>query len=1124
MSLGNQFIKRVKSRIQRNLLDPDQREIILEGTIKNFGKKLETDNDSNAPSGAFAILDQLAQEYEALHLDVMEIFQKAYEKFPNEARILRTIVGLYRAKDSREKEAVQYYRALSDIEPGNIPLLSLLAQCYKKNQEVFPLMMIYERIVKQYAEFIEIRRNREDDDTMAPDLYRPIFQNAIMGLGEMYANMGRMDEDAISIYRMSLATEEEINVTALKMLTAYYAQKEEKSPEALDTFGIYLAYEPGDRRIKILLAQGYIALKREEEGLAILQNLRQEDPRDQEPLNLIIDYYRIHNIIDEKSLPYYKTFHESHPDDNQILSLLAGYYSAQNLLNAESVEIYQKYMAILDKGSLERMDMLRHLGRYHFNNKRWGDVIRIYREIRTQDPSSRDSVIPLATAYSEQERTDDQALKLYQEALQQGARNEKIHNLLCKYLYDTGKKGPMIIKTFKDSLNLHPRNQFARLGLCQYYHFSADYKEGLREAIRYIRFYPEDKRGIEIAAECLAQMDSKTGIDLLEGIEESGRIQIMEDAFRLNPKSRVIASCLFDIYLKSRRLDKQAEKVYLVLLPHRRDNLELLTLLSQSYLKQGDEGGAFHYDNEIFNLIKIKCPIYLNASSDAQPLKDCPRICPRMARYILANNVQHPDLGNILRCAYRGGEASPRLIRKLASLYLKDQIYTPEALEIYQALLKLEPDHPEAREMVMRSQMDEGNVEPILRHCEEELRRNPLDEAALDLLIKCLSSNHVTEERITYFLEKLHHKNPQNEKINLALALLYSAQDNYSMATLSIYVSALHTRPDDIHLLTGLARCYESCNNFDHASVVYEQILGSIPDDSTIISRLAHSYQKMGVDSAQAIKVMQHAIELDPFDKDLAFYLSDLYMKKGDTSRGLQIIDNFLQAHTKDTDEIIEHLEKMRGTPYWKPELHIKIGYLYIEKECYEEALNQFSYLSTNYGKYCGDLIEGYNRIIQKEPNYLRALIERGVILKILGNYEDAIEDMETSFALSPNNPNVMYELAECYSVYASQLKNPSIELLSKMGRLYYDLEEFEKCIESYQQVLRQDRKSREALLYIGKAFHKNNEHELALQYYCRLEITDEVKNLLYELGDDFYAKGDVDKAIEAYNQIVAAD
>lgn len=1124
MSLGHQFIKRVKSRLQRNLLDPDQRIIILDRTLKNFSKKLETDENPNARSEALAVLDQLAYEYETHHLDILEIFQKAYERHPNDTQLLRTIVGLYRARDAQDKEAVQYYRILSDIEPNNIPLLSLLAQCYKKTQEIFPIMMTYERIVKQYKEQMENQNNREDQTETGLNVYLPVYKNAILGLGEIYANMGRMDDEAISIYRESIKTDEEVNVTVLRMLTRYYAQKGLKSLEALETYEISLAYDTKDRQVKILLAQGYFDINRVEEGLKILQNLHQEEGEDEEVLNLLIKYYTTHNILDEKSLPYYKTYYERHSEDNYILSLLAQYYSVQNLLNEEAVGIYEKYLGILEKDSTERMEMMRLLGRYHLNNKKWSDTIKIYEEIRTIDHSSKDPVIPLATAYSEYDRTDDQALKIYQEALHQGTRNEKIHHLLCKHLYDTGKKGPLVVKIFKDSLNLYPKNQYAQLGLCQYYHFSSDYKEGLREALRYLRFYPEDKRGIELAAKCLAQIDNKTGIDQLESIEESNRTRILEDAFQFNPKSRMIALILFDVYLKSKRMDALAEKVYLAVIPYKRDNLELLSLLSQYYLLQGEAGRSFHYDNEIFNLIKVKCPIYANAEPNAEPLKECPRICVRLVRHLLSNNIQHPDFGNILRCAYREGESSPKVIRNLASLYLKDQIYTPESLEIYRALLKLDPDHLEAREMVMRSQMDKGNVEPILRHCEEELRQNPLDEQTMDLLIKCLSGNYVTDERITYFLEKLHHRYPQNEKISLALALLYSAQNNYSMATLSIYLSALHTRPDDIHLLTGLARCYESSENFDHASVVYEQILGSIPDDSTIIYRLANNYRKMGLDNTHARKIMEQAVESDPFDRDLIFYLSDLYLKTGETAHGLQIIDNYLKSQNKDVDAIIEHLENMKGTPYWKPELHIKIGYLYIDKECYEEALNQFSHLSTNYGRFCGDLIEGYNRIIQKEPNYLRARIERGVILKILGNYEDAIEDLETSSTIAANNPNVMYELAECYSAYASHLRNPSNELFAKMGCLYYELEEYEKCIEAYQQLLRQDRKSREAILYIGKAFQKNNEHELALQYFVRLEMSDEVKDLLYELGDDFYAKGDVDKAIEAYNQIMATD
>jgi|GEM_PF-580766 len=1125
MKFGDRFIKKVKSKIQRNLLDPDQRDIILEKTIKQFNRKLEdyAQGDPDARSDAFALLDELALEYETHHLDILEIYEKAFQGNSEDPKLLRTIVGLLRASDSQDKNAIIYYKALSEKEPDNFYLLSLLVSCYKETQQLYALMMTYERIIEKFRELKQIFENAESEPTPEWESAQTIYENAVLNLAEMYANMGKKDEKVLSIYKEALKGAE-INMSVLKILTTYYTQEKRSDEEAREIYEIYLAYEPTDREVQIFLSTGYIESQRHEEGMAILENLFKEDPEDQEVLFLIMDYYLKNQILDDHSIAYYKVYLEKHPDDKDVIIRLSDYYSTQNSLTLEAIEIYKQHLRFLEKTSPERLEINRLLGRYHFTNKNWDKVIEIYEDIQKRDSKAKDFIIPLATAYMEKNQTDQKALKIYQDAVHHGTRNEKIHNILCRYLYATNKKGPTVVKIFKDSLTLFPKNLFARLGMCQYNLFICEYQECLKESLKFTRFFPEDKRGVEYIAKCLAEINTKQSLEQLSDMKEDKKAEILEQAFELNPKSRDIILTLYEIYQKSNRMDEQGEKIYLATLPFKRKDVRLLTLLSQYYLNNSDAHRSFHYDYEIYNLIKDKCPIYNKTGSRKRPVKECPRVCVRMARFILANNVKHKDYTNILRCAYIEGEKTPKLIRCLGSEYLKQKLHNKEALELYEELLKINPENKLAREMVLRDGMKKGESSPVLRYCEDHLKIDPRDEKALDLLIRCLSSGEVFDERIMYFLEKLHHRDPENDKITLALAFLYSVQKNYNITTLGIYLSAIRNRPNDIKLLSGLARCYEQAGNTDLALEIYERIQAIIPDDKTILVSLAHTYMKLEMETPESLIIIKRAADSEPGDQELQMHLAQLSFKKGDIYQGLEIIDRHLEHEPRSLDTVIDYLENMKGSPFWKPELYIKMGYLYIEKECYEEALNQFSYLSSNYGRYCGDLIEGYNRIIHKEPNYLRARIERGVILKILGNYEEAIADLESSYALAGENPNVMYELAECYSAYAAHTRNPTIELLTKLGQLYFDLEEYEKCIEVYQQLLRKDRKSREAILHIGKAFYKKNDLSLALQYFSRLEMSEEVKELLYDLGDDFYTKGDVDKAIEAYNQILAAD
>jgi len=1117
--LGNHIINRVKTRLQRNLKDPDQRSIILEKTLRQFSKKMEgeSDNGSDSVQEAFALLDQLAYEFEGFHIDILEIYEKAYEKFPGNPRILRSIVGLLRSRDAHDKEAIRYYRELSEIDTENFQLMSLLVDCFKQTQQPFPLMMTYEKIIKKFRE----KEAAAGEQEPAPNWNKiqRLYENAIQNLGDIYANMGRTDEEAVAVYKEALQTEE-INQTILNTLVRTYYEKERLDQEALGIYEIYLAYDPGHRLVRLLLANGYISSGREEEGITILRNINEEDPEDNDILSIIVHYYMEREILDQETLPYYRTYFDLHSDDQKILSLLAHYYQEQGALSSDALEIYKRYLLTLDKRSPEQAGFLRLLGRHHFNSKEWLDVIETYEKIRRLEPESKDTIIPLASAYCEFERTNQEALKLYQKAIQQGSRNEKIHSLLCKYLYESKKRGTSVVKIYKDSLALNPKNKFARLGLCSYYVHVSDYKNGLTEALKILRFFKDDEKGISFAAKCLAHTKSPAEIETISDLDDQARLLILEGAFRKNPSNLHIVGQLSEIYRKADRQDDQAEKVYLMQLAHDRKNIDILSLLSKCYLKRDDPGGAFHYDHEIFKLLHRK--ISPTAKSSRKEIYT--EACKRMASYILSTNKHHARKYDILKEAYRAGERSPALVKELASYHLRKGETSDEAISIYENLIEIEPENHKVQRMVLSRQIEQGNPEPVLRYCETRLKEDAEDSETLDFLIQCLTQCPTTDERITYFLEKLRHKSKENPGVTLALAYLYSNQKLYNMTSMGIFLKALSNKPDEIQFLVALARTYEATDNLEKAAEIYERILYFIPDDVTILKQLAHTYIALETRSRHALDVIRHAAEIDPDDIKIRLFLLEELFTSGKTEEAMEMISRITERNHGAAQEIIEFLEKFVDTPQWNSGMYIKLGYLYIDNECYEEALGSFSHLSTSYTKFYGDLVEGYNRILEKEPNYLKARIERGVLFKIVGNYEEAISDLETALALAGKNQNVLFELAECYDSYISHTREAPTELLYKLGRLYFDLEEYDKCIEVYQQIMLKERSSREAILTIGKSFQKKNSLSLALQYYTQLEMTDEIKEILYNLGDELYAKGDIDKTIEAYNQILAVD
>lgn len=128
----------------------------------------------------------------------------------------------------------------------------------------------------------------------------------------------------------------------------------------------------------------------------------------------------------------------------------------------------------------------------------------MYEILRGINPLSKSFIIPLASGYCEYSRTD-QALKVYKEAIHLGSRNEKIHNLICQYFYNLKSKLPACVKIFKDSLNVLPKNRFARLGLSRYYLYANEYEDGADGALGALPVFLGKKTAMGYAADCLCK-------------------------------------------------------------------------------------------------------------------------------------------------------------------------------------------------------------------------------------------------------------------------------------------------------------------------------------------------------------------------------------------------------------------------------------------------------------------------------------------------------------------------------------------------------------------------------------------------------------------------------------------
>lgn len=164
----------------------------------------------------------------------------------------------------------------------------------------------------------------------------------------------------------------------------------------------------------------------------------------------------------------------------------------------------------------------------------------------------------------------------------------------------------------------------------------------------------------------------------------------------------------------------------------------------------------------------------------------------------------------------------------------------------------------------------------------------------------------------------------------------------------------------------------------------------------------------------------------------------------------------------------------------------------------------RLAHLMTIEGKY-EKALDIYNHVLKKEPNNLKALINKGVVLYGLRDYEEAEEQYKKVLSVEPNNIETIVNLGL---------------LQNKMGKQ----QEAEDCYKKAAG-LEPDEKNFQDLLYRGIALNKLGKVEEAILYFDRaLKINPCHDRLLVNIGISNDALGRYEKARWYYDKALESN
>lgn len=529
---------------------------------------------------------------------------------------------------------------------------------------------------------------------------------------------------------------------------------------------------------------------------------------------------------------------------------------------------------------------------------------------------------------------------------------------------------------------------------------------------------------------------------------------------------RLLGAC----YAAENRLDETAMKIFTRALEANPNAPEILIAVSHGYIQEGRE------DPEAEDLYQRAL---VHNPQDEQVLE-------QLSRIAIKRNDEDMTI-RTLEALTEMGRRSRENVLQLADAYCRQGIVADKAESIYREALAHQPDHATIQDNLAAIYLRHERVdEEAMSVYECALQRNP---ERFDLGLQLIRCYHEAQwpEKVLELGHRLERQQPQHTEVQKLVAAA-SAKAEQMDSAIEGYEKLLEANPDDIESLCQLSKLY-GCKrrSDDNAIGVYVRSIEHQPEEREHYVAAIRAYgERKSWDNLQ--ETVQRLMAQDP-------------------------------AHLHQTIELVESL--IDATP----KAHALRWYL-IDTLIYEgrlrDAHRHLSQIIRLDPAQSEQALSGFNRILEKNPKDAMAHLERGRILWGLGRQREARFAMEQALTYKPNNEQILRALMDLYQQILDQ--RDSVEVRFQLGRLAMTTENHDLAIACFQHTARDYRWESDSLRLLAQCFMAKGMLDLALQEMKRLPIDEDVKELLYELGQRYEAVGDLQGAREVYKLIFASD
>ncbi len=366
------------------------------------------------------------------------------------------------------------------------------------------------------------------------------------------------------------------------------------------------------------------------------------------------------------------------------------------------------------------------------------------------------------------------------------------------------------------------------------------------------------------------------------------------------------------------------------------------------------------------------------------------------------------------------------------------------------------------------------------------------------LVKELLEQGKITEARSE--LRNVISEFPKSEEAWLLLGETYLRMERPDSAVLvGQKLISINKKSINGYIFSAKARL--ATEDYTAATKILRSGLVIIKNNPVLYTELG--YALLTADSVdKAIVAFYSAKEFDPENPSVYDGIGDAYIQQGITAMGITSYEKSLELDSNNTSVLY------------------KIARAYAKERRYSEAA------------------QTYLKVVQMDSTNLEAILELSQLFYSAKQYSNAARFLHSYLRHAPNpSPTVLeqymeaaylgkfYEDAITAATQYLEVNSQSSRAQQIIGNAYYELKQYDKSIESYQELSRKDTLARDDLIRLGKAYINTNHDSLAEVILNQVIDRDTTQAEVYrDLGAIYMRMKKWDQAVIMFERSLAID